>query len=1356
MAQIKNNFLKGSINKDLDDRLIPNGQLRDAINFMVTSEDGSNLGVGKNLLGNLKVTNFNFPDSETIGAVANEGKELVYYFVTSPTFDYIIEYNAITQDSEIILQSSSNGVLNFNKEYRVTHADIFVTVEGSDFLSWTDGFNPPRIVSIDLARTYGVDGFTDTEISVMKPAPSASPNISPSFVGEDNADFIIERFVSFAYRWKYNDGFYSALSPFSEYVFTNGDFVIDFDTSENTGMVSIFNAANISFNTGGRDVIGIDLVFKESGSNALYLIERLDKEYEGYGNSQIATFLFSNSKIYSLLPESQYFRNFDNVPLTAMTQARIGNRLVYGNFVEGRDMLDINGDKVNVDLKLSYDSSSISKNSVQVLTAPFLYDYGSGVETVDDASIYFNLDDFDLREGSLITIKFNLDSNGISIPREPENPSFRENFNYLIESDYESVEDFINNSNFVQQIEEQFTLLFDNEAVFPPLGTTQTDLIGFSVSLGYPFTGDNNIRISIPYIAFNVDGDIVTESFNVGFSSVMFSVNGRQTSMHSNREYEVCIVYLDEQGRETTAFTSKNNTTFIPISQSTTKNVLNVEVNHNPPSWAKRYRFGVKEFDSVYDTVYATTFFEDGVYRWIKLDGTNKDKVKEGDNLIVKRDKSGVKNRPISVRVLEIASKEKDFLDGNVDVNGVEIIEPSGLYMKIKPINVSLNYGLNEFSESSDDARVFTDRPITYVDLFTEIVDGVPLDRPISAGDQITIVLDSHRSGRPDAYFEQLYTAGDNYANLQDWFDEEINVQDLVSNTGQVYDEVEVVRGFVVPLIVGTVKVFNFTPDPNGKLFLKVKGIWGGNDSNRRGFVKATVRLRSIEGLLIFETEPTKVLNRPFFKTPETYAIINNQHQFTNHRLTRCFNCYVFGNGAESNTIKDLFNAQKVLLDIKPTTVIEDEYRQINRYADLTWSGILQESTNVNRLNEFNLSLSNFKDDLEKSMGSIIRLDSTDTDLKVIQEDRWTKVFYGKDLLFNADGTSNLSRIEDVLGQQIVYNGAEFGISTHAESYADYGSNSFCTDVNNGVVVRFNDSNGLAEISMFGMRDYFKRLFRDNTIKNVIAEYDSFYDIYILNIKFNENEYVTWYYSPEVNGWLTRATFNPDKMIRVNNELLSFLGGDVYRHNVNENRNFFYGQFSPSIFSFNFNEQPSIRKNFRAISVEGTTVGETELNTDLQRGFIGSNMYLDKEGVFYSYVRGDDSGAIDSATLSVQGIGEVLSAVFSGVNLDDSTQTIQITFNSEVPSSVSIGDLLYRQPQVLMGVIQNISGNTITVVQGFPLQSLSPGSFVYSVKRQEVETSGLLGYFMNVEMTLNNTNQVEIYAVNAEIHKSFQ
>lgn len=47
MTKIQNNFLKATINKDLDERLTPNGQMTDATNFMVTSEDSSGMGVGK-------------------------------------------------------------------------------------------------------------------------------------------------------------------------------------------------------------------------------------------------------------------------------------------------------------------------------------------------------------------------------------------------------------------------------------------------------------------------------------------------------------------------------------------------------------------------------------------------------------------------------------------------------------------------------------------------------------------------------------------------------------------------------------------------------------------------------------------------------------------------------------------------------------------------------------------------------------------------------------------------------------------------------------------------------------------------------------------------------------------------------------------------------------------------------------------------------------------------------------------------------------------------------------------------------------------------------------------------------------
>ena len=40
MPEIKNTFLKGKMNKDLDERLIPNGEYRDALNIKVsTSED---------------------------------------------------------------------------------------------------------------------------------------------------------------------------------------------------------------------------------------------------------------------------------------------------------------------------------------------------------------------------------------------------------------------------------------------------------------------------------------------------------------------------------------------------------------------------------------------------------------------------------------------------------------------------------------------------------------------------------------------------------------------------------------------------------------------------------------------------------------------------------------------------------------------------------------------------------------------------------------------------------------------------------------------------------------------------------------------------------------------------------------------------------------------------------------------------------------------------------------------------------------------------------------------------------------------------------------------------------------------
>ena len=51
MAQeIKNTFLKAKMNKDLDDRIIPNGEYRDALNVSVGKSEADNVGSLENML----------------------------------------------------------------------------------------------------------------------------------------------------------------------------------------------------------------------------------------------------------------------------------------------------------------------------------------------------------------------------------------------------------------------------------------------------------------------------------------------------------------------------------------------------------------------------------------------------------------------------------------------------------------------------------------------------------------------------------------------------------------------------------------------------------------------------------------------------------------------------------------------------------------------------------------------------------------------------------------------------------------------------------------------------------------------------------------------------------------------------------------------------------------------------------------------------------------------------------------------------------------------------------------------------------------------------------------------------------
>ena len=78
MAEIKNNFIRSKMNKDLDARLIPNGEYRNAINAQISRSEGEGVGTLENILGNELIATIeaSLPNLVCIGNFVDEGKQL--------------------------------------------------------------------------------------------------------------------------------------------------------------------------------------------------------------------------------------------------------------------------------------------------------------------------------------------------------------------------------------------------------------------------------------------------------------------------------------------------------------------------------------------------------------------------------------------------------------------------------------------------------------------------------------------------------------------------------------------------------------------------------------------------------------------------------------------------------------------------------------------------------------------------------------------------------------------------------------------------------------------------------------------------------------------------------------------------------------------------------------------------------------------------------------------------------------------------------------------------------------------------------------------------------------------------------
>ena len=140
MPELKRVFSKGKMNKDLDERVVPNGEYRDANNIEVTTSAGSDVGTIQSVYGNAEKTTLNttgaLPDhylshhtppnistsslgsiAECIASITDEKNNKIYSFIR----DGLWFLHGSSLDDDDYLAINSDYILEYDLDSTVTH-----------------------------------------------------------------------------------------------------------------------------------------------------------------------------------------------------------------------------------------------------------------------------------------------------------------------------------------------------------------------------------------------------------------------------------------------------------------------------------------------------------------------------------------------------------------------------------------------------------------------------------------------------------------------------------------------------------------------------------------------------------------------------------------------------------------------------------------------------------------------------------------------------------------------------------------------------------------------------------------------------------------------------------------------------------------------------------------------------------------------------------------------------------------------------------------------------------------------------------------------------------------------------------
>ena len=1039
-------------------------------------------------------------------------------------------------------------------------------------------------------------------------------------------DALFEKeFVRFAYRYKYIDGEYTPFSPFSQVAFVPQEFEYDPARGFNTGMVNDIRTLRIS-NFVPTDipyqVEEVELLFKKDVNSNIYSVESFTVEDPEWTSN---TFDVTSEIIHKLLPSMQLLRPWDNVPLKAKSQELVANRIVYGNYLQNFNVTDSGSTIVKPDIEIATDpigflNSPISSEGVgksiksqrrYQLGVVYRDEYGreTPVQTNDTGGLYIPKTSAD----NYTQLKVKLNNNV---------PAFAHSYKYFIKDA---------NNIYYNLAQDRWYDAEDGNVwlSFPSSERNKVDDETFLI-LKKTHDGDSLVTASAKYKIIDISNEAPTELKEVknSFGTCNDGIPHPHQSVRDNFPKPEAMFFDVHSGQSGVGFED----TFGVGSEILSTSDLCVRITA-PSRRSKWYDIATLTLREPISGDNLTTL------RFNLSKRMEQDVAQFFPDETYTSALSG-----LGYEIAQTKSKNKPEFTGRFFV---KVYKDAALTSYIINANANEEYSIVNTAPTSIQRSGFDCGGTTSSNTSHSDWDTTATNSPRKLGwcfssCKVYGLKGSNISG-PGATLswasslqsKSAWNSSSNTLRTQPikigrdticiGFSRERSLSDIRSRSGGIY------RDFLDSLLSPGTKI-RFASDPNENVYtiennahrsvrnfnrgpssgddgwarnkrrlfiLKLDkaiqdwDVFTGGFPNSSGFRQETIEVLEeydtqgfrTKNPAIWETEPKEQTELDiYFEASDAIPIA----QHGNEQSLLYHNCYSFGNGVESNRIRDDFNAPFISKGVKASAPLEGQYKEERRKSGLIYSQIYNSTSGLNGTNQF-IQADKITKDLNPEYGSIQKLHVRGTDILALCEDKVVKILANKDALFNADGNANLTASNMVLGQAIIPpTFGEFGISKNPESFATDGYRAYFTDRARGAVLRLS-MDGITAISNYGMADFFGDALKSTN--TAIGCFNSQQGVYTLSLnRTRGNDIIgkqTANFKEEVQGWSSFASYVPEQGVSINDEFYTFKNGEIWSHD-NETRNNYYGFQYESKVNLLINEMPDVVKSYKTLNYEGS------------------------------------------------------------------------------------------------------------------------------------------------------------------------